>query len=142
MLPWLIAGLVVALCVAVAGWGGLVICYRRHARRHADCIQRFLFLELHEAELNEARALWMHTVDEHCFAVVEEYAERERERHRPPMYLWTDLIATISQACTGDARTPPLPGVTLDLDGLGSTWVVSVCEPATQVRLIRQHESS
>ena len=142
MTPWLIAGLVVAVSVAVAGWGGFFACRRRHAKRQGESIRRFLFLELHEAELSGARAVWMHVVDDHCFAVVEEFAERERERHRPPIYLWPELIAEISQLCTGNARTPPLPGVTLQIDGLDSLWVVSVCEPQNQMRLIRQHREA
>jgi len=142
MIPWLIVGLAVAVAVAVAGWSGFLACRRKHAKQQGECIRRFLFLELHEAELSEARAVWMHVIDDRCFAVVEEFAERERERHRPPIYLWPELVAEISQLCTGSAHTPPLPGVTLELDGLESLWVVSVCEPQNQMRLIRQHREA
>jgi hypothetical protein len=139
MIPWLIAGLAASLAVAVIGWSGFCRCCRRQALRRSECAQRFLFLELHEAELSEAKGVWLRIVDDRCFAVCQEFAEREREQHRPPRYMWREVLEEISRLCTGHTHTPPLPGMTLDMAGLESRWVVSICEPDRQIRLAREN---
>jgi hypothetical protein len=139
MLPWLIAGLAVSAAVAMIGWCGFCRCRRRQAHQRSECAQRFLFLELHEAELSEAKGVWLRIVDDRCFAVSQDLDEREREQHRPPRYMWREVVEEISRLCTGHPHTPPLPGMTLDMEGLESFWVVSVFEPDRQIRLAREN---
>ena len=138
MVPWS-AVLLISAGVALAVLAlALARCRREREREHARRMERFVFLELHEAELKGAEAVWFHVVDDRCFAVEYVFGEREQEQHRPPMYIWQDMVAEISLLSTRSLSTPPMPGMLLSIAGLESAWVVSVCEPASQIRLIRQ----
>ena len=138
MLSWLHVGLAGFLILLVLACLGLVNCRRKQAREKAQRAERFLFLELHEAELKEADAVRMHVIDDRFFAVVHVFGEVEQEQHRPPMYVWPDMIAEISLLTTRRLDMPPTPGMSLCLAGLEAPWVVSVCEPERQIQLVRQ----
>ena len=141
MLPWLLVGLASSLLLLALACFALVNCRRKRAREKAQRAERFLFLELHEAELKEADAVRMQVIDDRSFAVIYVFGKLEQEQHRPPMYVWADMVAEIFLLTTGRLDTPPTPGMILRLAGLEAPWVVSVCEPARQVCLVRQTAS-
>jgi len=141
MLPWLTVGLAGSLILLALTCFALVNRRRKRAREKAQRSERFLFLELHEAELKEADAVRMRVIDDRFFAVVHVFGELEQEQHRPPMYVWADMIAEVSLLTTRCLDTPPTPGMSLCLAGLETPWVVSVCEPRRQIELVRQATS-